>query len=285
MGFAIVADTTCDLSPEEAKTHGVEMIPLNILLDGKEYRDGVDLTSDQFFDLMEASGNLPKTAQPSPYDFAQLYQKLADEGAEAIISLHICAPMSGTVGAAAMGAKQVDIPVEVIDSCGVTAHAGLLTLYAALLRKDGVAFDEVVERVRRAIPRERLLLAPATLENLLKGGRLSPLNAKAASLLNIKPLLSLKEDGTLYSSDKARGMKGVIKAFANEIEERTARQGKQYLRFCHTRNLEDLQKLKDQLAADGVEYVDLGTAPCGATVATHLGMGGFGFASLAVEER
>lgn len=284
MGFAIVADTTCDLTPEEAKAHGIEMIPLNILLDGKEYRDGVDLTADEFFDLMETSDNLPKTAQPSPYDFAQLYQRLADEGAEAIVSLHICAPMSGTVEAAAMGAQQVDIPVEVIDSCGVTGYLGLLTLYTARLRDRGLTFAETVEKVKQAIPHIYFRDSPRTLDNLLKGGRLSPLNAKAASLLNIKPLLAFKEDGTLYSFGKVRGMKGVIKTFAKDIEELTAKRGKQYLRFCHTRNLEDLQKLKDQLAADGVEYVDMGTAPSGATVATHLGIGSIGFAALKADE-
>lgn len=285
MGFAIVADSTCDLSPEEAKAHGITIIPLNILLDGKEYRDQVDISSEEFFDLMEASENLPKTAQPSPYDFVQLYRKLADEGAEAIISVHICAPMSGTVGAAAMAAKQVDVPVEVIDSHGVTAHTGLLTLYAALLRDRGLPFEAVVEKVRAAIPRQHFLIASATLDNLIKGGRLSPLEGKAAGLLNIKPVLGLEEDGTLHSVGKARGMKGVVKAFVKEIEDATEAEGKQYLRFCHTRNSVDLQAVRDSLAADGVDYVDMGTAPCGATVATHLGMGGFGFASLAVEER
>lgn len=285
MGFAIVADSTCDLSPEEAKAHDITIIPLNILLDGKEYRDQVDISSEEFFDLMEASDNLPKTAQPSPYDFAQLYRKLAEEGAEAIISVHICAPMSGTVGVAAMAAKQVDVPVEVIDSHGVTAHTGLLTLYAALLRDRGLPFDAVVEKVRAAIPRQHFLIASATLDNLIKGGRLSPLEGKAAGLLNIKPVLGFEEDGTLHSVGKARGMKGVVKAFVKEIEDAAEAEGKQYLRFCHTRNSAELQAVKDRLAADGVDYVDMGTAPCGATVATHLGMGGFGFASLAVEER
>lgn len=282
MSFAIVVDSTCDLTPAEAKAHDIAVIPLNILLDGKEYRDQVDITSEDFFGLMAISDNLPKTAQPSPYDFAQLYQKLADEGAEQIISIHICAVMSGTLGAATMGADQVDVPVTVIDSAGVTAHAGLLALYASQLRERGLSAEETVARVKQAIPHVHFMIAPVELDNLIKGGRLSAEEGKAAGLLNIKPLLGLKEDGTLHAVGKARGMKGVVKSYVKEIEDATAAEGTQFLRLCHTGNIDDLQAIRDQLAADGVDYVDFGTAPCGATVATHLGLGGIGFACLAV---
>lgn len=284
MGYAIVTDSTADLAPEEAKRRNITVIPLTILLDGKEYRDQVDITADQFYDLMIASDNLPTTAQPSPYDFAQLYQKLAQEGADHIISIHIASVLSGTAQAAKLGAEQAGVPVTVIDSCGVTTFTGLLVLYAAELRDQGVPVDEAIERIHKAIRRMHFLIAPETLENLLKGGRLSPLEAKAAGMLNVKPLISFDEKGTLKSVMMARGMKGVVKKMAKAIEDATAQEGRQRVYFTHTRNDEELNRLKAQLEADGVDYADFGTAPCGATVATHLGMGGVGFASLAIDE-
>ncbi|MGI6590171.1 MAG: DegV family protein [Eggerthellaceae bacterium] len=284
MGFAVVTDSAADINPEEAQRYSISVLPMTIMLDGEEYRDQVDITSEEFYDLMNASDNLPKTAQPSPYDFAQVFKKLAAEGADHIISIHIAAVLSGTAQSAAIAAEQVDVPVTVIDCCGVTVFQGLVVRYAAELRDKGIPAQEAVARIRRAIPRIHFRLVPETLDNLLKGGRLSPLEAKAAGLLNVKPIITFDEKGVLKVTSKARGMKGAENKMRKMVRDATAEEGIQRIRFTHSRNEKELSKLKAMLEADKVKYVDFGTTPCGATVSTHLGTGAIGIATLAVEE-
>lgn len=284
MSFAIVSDSTSDITPVEARKYGVTIIPLTVILDGKEYKDQVDLTPDAFYDLMSASKNLPTTAQPAPYDIAEVYQALADSGIEHIISIHIAGVLSGTVQAAELASRQADVPVTVIDSYGTATFTGLLVRYAVELREQGVPVDEAITRIRRAIPRIHFGIVPGTLENLLKGGRLSPLEAKAAGLLNVRPVIQFDEKGALRSVAKARGIKGGIKKMVDVLEQADREEGIQRIRFTHTRSEADLEQLKAQLADAGVAYHDFGTVLCGPTVSAHLGLGAIGFASLAVQE-
>ena len=284
MGFAVVVDSTFDMSEEEYRAQGITMVPLNILVGDSEFKDQVEITSQEFYQRMGEAETLPKTAQPAPYDFVQVYQRLASEGFDGILSLHIAGVLSGTVESARAAASQVDIDVRVVDTVGASAQAALVTKKACALRDAGSSLDEAEAAVKDFVPQSQFLVACDTLENLLKGGRLSADQVKNASLLNIKPIFTFDERGVLVAYAKAKGMRGVVKQYVQTAKERLEREGAQRIRFCHVDNEEGVADLKKALAEAKIDYIDEGTCPCGATVATHLGMGALGIAFAPVQE-
>ncbi len=280
MSFAVVVDTTADLSADECSNYGIKMVPLTVQVGGQEFKDQTEITSEEFYDRMLEAEELPKTAAPAPYDFAQTYNDLAKEGYDHIISLHIASILSGTVESARLAADQVDVPVTVLDTAGASASLAVLAQRACELRDQGVAVEEVVERLQNGIADVRFLVACDSLENLLKGGRLSADQVKTASLLNIKPVFTFDEQGMLVAYDKAKGMSGVVKRYVKEIKQRTEAYGVQEVRFLHSRNIDAVNDVRAHLQSEGIEYIDKGDVLCGAIVATHLGVGAVGMACL-----
>lgn len=283
MGFAIVTDSTCDLSADEYASLNITMVPLSILVGEETFKDQVDISSQEFYERMAASETLPQTSQPTPYDFKQVYEQLAAQGADGILSVHIAGALFGTVNSARAAAEEVDIPVRVLDAsaAGATASLGIVTKLACQMRDAGTSLSDTAEKVDELFHKSCFLVAPETLENLLKGGRLSADQVKTASLLNIKPIFSFDEGGVLGAFGKAKGMRGVVKAFVEEIQKHTEEQGKQCVRFCHTGNEKLVDDLKAALVDADVDYIDFGTCLCGATVATHLGAGALGVGMVA----
>lgn len=184
MSFAIVVDSTCDLLEDEYRSLNVAMVPLTIGVGGAEFKDQVEISSEEFLERMAAAEDLPKTSQPSPYDFTQVFNKLAADGAEGVLSIHIAGVLSGTVESARAAADEVEAEVHVIDTCGATASSALVVQQACALRDAGLSVAEAAERLQAYLPKVRFFVAPDTLENLLKGGRLSADQAQSASLLN-----------------------------------------------------------------------------------------------------
>lgn len=284
MGFAVVVDSTFDMSQDEYRELGITMVPLNILVGENEFKDQVEISSEEFYARMSEAEKLPQTAQPSPYDFAQVYEGLALQGFDGILSLHIAGVLSGTVESARIAASQVDVDVRVMDLAGASAQAALVAKMACALRDSGATLEEAEDAVAKYIPQTQFLVACDTLENLLKGGRLSANQVKNASLLNIKPIFTFNETGVLVAYGKAKGMRGVVKQYVQAAKERTEAHGTQRIRFCHVANEAGVADLKKALAQAEVAYIDEGTCPCGATVATHLGMGALGIAFGTAEE-
>lgn len=277
MSFAIAVDSTADLTPDEYSAWDITVVPLSIEVDGEIFVDQIDLTNAEFYERMDAAHDLPKTAQPTPLMFQKTFTALADgEDVEGVISLHIAEVLSGTVLSAATGAEQTDAIVHVINSYNASAGLGLLVKLAKELRDQGVTLDETVSCIKQAIKETRFIVAPDSLDNLLKGGRLAAEEAQQITALNIKPIFSFNEQGVLIAHGKARGMNGVIKAYVEEIKELTEQYGKLQIRFCHTGNMAAIEKLKKALAEAQIPYEDAGTCECGATVATHLGLGAVG---------
>lgn len=276
MGFAITVDSTFDMSEGEYRDLEVAMVPLNIRLGEDEWKDQKGISSLDFYERMNASESLPKTSQPSPHDFIVEYDRLLSEGSDGVMSLHIAGVLSGTVESARLAASQVEGDVRVVDTLGTTAQAALVLKKACQLRDAGMSLEDAQRAIENLIPQTQFLVACETLENLLKGGRLSAEQAKDASLLNIKPILTFDDRGVLVSFGKAKGMRGVVKQYVSHIQKRTKEQGKQAIRFCHVGNEPAVESLKQALADAGVDYADEGSCPCGATIATHLGMGALG---------
>lgn len=277
MSFAITVDSTADLTSDEYASWDITVVPLSIEVDGEVFVDQVDLTNAEFYQRMQAAENLPKSSQPTPLMFEQTFTALnAPEDSEGVLSLHIADVLSGTYQSAVVGADQAKGEVRVINSYNASAGLGLLAKLAKELHDQGLSLDETVIRINQAIKEVRFIVAPDTLDNLLKGGRLAAEEAQQITALNIKPIFSFNEKGVLVAHGKARGMNGVIRAYIEEIQQMTEEYGTLQVRFCHTGNEAAVEKLKKALDEAGVVYEDAGTCECGATVATHLGLGAVG---------
>lgn len=251
---------------------------------GETFKDQVEITAEQFYERMAQSEGLPQSSQPTPYDFKQMYNGLAEKGYDGVIAIHIAGVLSGTIESSRTAAEQVDIDVRVLDGAraGATAPVAMVVEEICKMRDAGASLDEAEAKAKELLAKAEFLVAPETLENLLKGGRLSADQVKNASLLNIKPIFTFNEKGILVAYGKAKGMRGVIKTFVSEVEKRTNEQGTLRIRFCHSGNISPVEDMKKALADAGIEYVDGGTCPCGAIISTHLGPGALGIGILPV---
>ena len=184
MSFAVVVDSTCDFTQEEYKALDVHMVPLSVLIDGETFKDQVEITSEQFYERMANSEGLPQSSQPTPYDFEQMYNALAEQGYEGVIAIHIAGVLSGTIESSRTAAEQVDIDVRVLDGAraGATASVALAVAEICKMRDEGATLDEAEAKAKELLAKAEFLVAPETLENLLKGGRLSADQVKNASL-------------------------------------------------------------------------------------------------------
>jgi DegV family protein with EDD domain len=212
MPVKIVTDSTADLPPQLAKELGIAVIPLYVRFGEEVYRDRVDITEDEFYKRLEHDPTHPNTTQPTPQDFADVYQKLAKE-ADGIVSIHISGELSGTCNSALQGREMVDkkCPIEVIDSKVLTMALGLVVVVAATAAKAGQSMDEVVKETKQTLPKLRLLALLDTLEYLQKGGRIGKAKALLGSLLNVKPMLTLKGGEVVPAGQVRTRAKGMDK--------------------------------------------------------------------------
>lgn len=214
----IVTDSTSDIPAETRQALGIEVVPLKVHFGNETFLDSVDIQPEQFYERLTQSSMPPTTSQPSPVDFVDLYKRiLAEEPDAQIISIHLSSAMSGTYQSAVLARSllEQDADIATIDSRSACYGFGQLVVLAAEAAQQGKTKDEIVALVEKARSEMVLFFLVDTLEFLQKGGRIGKASAILGSLLNIKPILSLDEEGTIYSVDKARGQK---KAMARIIE-------------------------------------------------------------------
>jgi DegV family protein with EDD domain len=204
MTLKIVTDSTADLPPRLAGDLGVTVVPVYVRFGDQVYRDRVDISEDEFYQRLLHDPIHPSTTQPTPQDFADVYQKLSQE-AEGIISIHLSSKLSGTYNSALQGKELVDTkcPIEVIDSQVLTLSLGLLVIAATTIAKSGKNIQQVVEEIKQTIPSIHLLALFDTLKYLALGGRIGKVQALLGSVLSVKPMLTIK-DGELVPAGRVR---------------------------------------------------------------------------------
>lgn len=193
MPVKVVTDSVADLPSQVINELGITVIPLNVRFGEKVYRDGIDLTTEQFYQELTRSKFFPVTSVPSPVTFATAYDKLAEETDE-ILAVMLSSSLSATceVAVQSIGLMKRRCRVEVIDSrCAVMAQ-GFLVISAARAAQAGARLDEIMEIVRRNIPRVDMRAAFDTLEYLRRGGRIGAAQALLGAVLRIHPLITLK---------------------------------------------------------------------------------------------
>ena len=200
----IVTDSSVTIEPEVAKELDITIVPLSVMVDGVVYSDS-DLEEGEFFRLMQSSRNLPKTSQPPVGVFADVFDRLAEDGAQ-IISIHMSHALSGTVEAARQGATLANADVTVVDSSFTDQAMKFQVTEAAKLAKEGVSLEEILTKIEEVKEKTELYIGLSTLENLVKGGRIGRVSGLISSLLNIRVIMQMK-DHQLEPIVKGRGAK------------------------------------------------------------------------------
>ena len=192
MSIYIVTDSTSDIQQELVETLPIIVVPLYVILNGKSYQDKVDLTRQKFYETLPTSEPHASTATPSPDQFIQAYDRAADQGAEAIFSIHISQTLSATFQSAETAAKQFTrIPVYPVDSGNLSMAEGLIVITAARAAKEGKSVEEIRKIIDSVIPRTHAYAKLDTIDYLKKGGRMSSIQHSVVSILGIKPILKM----------------------------------------------------------------------------------------------
>ena len=199
----LVSDSTADLPVAIAERHRIRVVPLYVSIGEHVFREGVDLSYQDFYERLPTADPLPTTSQPSPGDFAEAYDSLVRDGATSIVSIHLSSGISGTIGSAKLAARDLGIPVTVVDTqCAVGVHRLAVEAAAVTLTRGG-SHDEAVEAAEAVVAAHRTAFVVDTLEYLHKGGRIGGASALLGSMLQLKPLLYFV-DGEITSLEKVR---------------------------------------------------------------------------------
>lgn len=204
MTIKIVTDSTTDLPAMLIKELDVTIVPEYLRFGDKVYRDRVDIGEEEFYQMLLNCAIHPNTSQPTPQDFADVYNKLSQE-ADSIISIHLSSKLSGTYHSAVQGSKMIrnKCHIEIVDSQTVSIAMGLLVIQASKMSKSGMNLQEIMDRLGQITSNVHMLILFDTLKYLAKGGRIGKAKALLGSVLNVKPLLTVKE-GELVPSGQVR---------------------------------------------------------------------------------
>jgi len=237
--IALVTDSACDLPPALFDRYQVHVVPVQLSFGDTSYIDKVTISPDQFYRMLDERPDYPKTAQPSPQAFESLYASLAAHY-DSIIAVHLAGKLSGTYSnsltAAGRVAKQTGKPISVIDAKNLSGGLGLLVLRAARLIEAGRSHDEIVSEVERVRPNVKMLVGVRTLRYMVRSGRVSPMAGAVARVLNLKPIVALKETGESTIFDKAFSQRGILRKTLKHL--RRAGRVREYA-ILHAHNPDD----------------------------------------------
>jgi len=278
MNIGIVTDSACDLPAEIVSRHEITVIPLNINLGDKTFLDGVDLSRDEFYTQLPNYNPAPKTAAPGPEVFQQAYERLADKGAQAILSIHISETLSSTINSARIAAEQFTrIPVTVLDSSQLSLGLGFIVEKAAQMAQVDKKMEEILSALKELMKQTYVFASLKTLEYLRRSGRMNFAIAKFGELLQIKPLLHMNMGKA--TAHRARTQKRATERLLDWLAEYAPYEKLAILHAGVQTEAEALYKqARSYLPQSEVLIVQI-TPVLGA----HLGIGALGFACISKE--
>ena len=267
----IVTDSSCDLSDEQLSRYGIRMISLRIVCQNAEYRDRIDIQEDELYELL--THELPKTSLPLPEDVSALYESLAQEGVTDVIHISISSGLSGTFNMVRMITQDFEsrMRVHMVDSRTLSMGLGMMVLAAARALEEGATPEEAIERAQTVRRNQLGMFVIRTLEFLRKGGRIGRVEGAIGSLLQIKPVIYVNDEGVYNTLCKARGFSNALTAMVDEIIRRY--QGhKVRLAVVHGAAYDDAVKLRDRLM-ERLDVVSSFISPVSPALAIHTGPG------------
>ncbi len=277
----IVTDSTCDLPSSMLEELGVGVVPVRVYFGSENYLDKVTITPAEFYARFAVTDQAPKTSQPPPADFTQVYRNVAAH-AGSIVSVHLSAAMSGTYQSALVGARPVEkTRITHVDSKNVTVGLGLVVRAAAEAAAAGKSAEEVASVAQEAAARVRTFVAVPTLTHLVRGGRVSPAKGFVAKLLGLLPILTISKEGKAEPAAKARGYdaarRKMLKLLFEEAGERESASRRFGIAHC------DAEDSAEELAREIRQRYpesDVMIAECGPALGAHGGPGALAVAVL-----
>lgn len=267
----IVTDSSCNMEPGIAEKLNIEMVSLSVMIDGVIHRDS-DLSGSQFMSMMENAKALPKTSQPPIGEFVELYDELGEDGS-AIISIHMTELISGTVNTAQQAATLSKSNVTVIDSTFTDQGLSFQVIEAAKMAQAGKSKDEIIAKVNEIKENSLLYIGVASLDNLVKGGRISRATGVLGNIFNIRVIMQLL-DSELVTLTKGRGAKAFYKWFDELKGELAKMTNVKQIAITHADGVETAERFKEGLQ-ELFPSMYIPVLDASSIIATHTGKGAF----------
>jgi DegV family protein with EDD domain len=285
---AIVTDSTATIPDEMLKTLNIHWVPYYIHRGNEVLRDLVSIKREEFYRWLPIARELPKTANPGPGDYESIYEKIAtEEGTTDIVSIHMTSKSSGAYQAATIGRTAIlerlpQLRIEVIDTLNVSMCHGWTVIEAARAALKGKSIDQVLAKIHSIIPRAQMIQTADTLKYLAMGGRIGKATSLLGSLLNIKPLIGMR-DGVIVPLGKAFTRGSAYKMMAEEVFKTAGAKGKVKIAYVHAAAREEVLKIKELLEGrvNVVEEIIVELPPA---LGVHSGPGTAGICFYPVEE-
>ena len=271
----ILLDSSADFSAEEAKMRNMELVPINITLNDMNYRDGIDITKDEFYDMLLSSDSFPMTAQPSPQDFLDVFEDVKEKG-DQLVYLSLSSALSGTFQSATLAKSMVDYDdIYLVDTLSATRAIRLMAEYACKLREEGKDAAAIAAELESFKSRVVIMAAVDTLEYLQKGGRLSKAAAAVGELANLKPIIMVTKEGKIGVPGKALGRNKALSTLVKMITEKEI-DTTFPIYSIYAVGEENTEKLEQKLGKEGVRVTK--RLQIGSTIGCHVGPGAYGVA-------
>ena len=274
----IIIDSTTDLPKELIEKYDIEVLPLRVLIDDKEYTDKETISVDQVYDAMKR-GICPKTSLPNPKKTYELFREYASKGID-FIFYSISSKISGTFQNASLIIEDLKkefpkVKMDAVDTLAGSIGAGLIALQGAKLAERGISFENILKISKDCIKHIEHIFTIDDLNWLLKGGRIKKTSAIIGSALNIKPILDVK-NGEMRVIKKIRGRKKAIQAIVDILEERIKNFPNQIIGIAHADDFQSALEVKDMIIEKLGKNTNIIIEKIGSVLGSHLGIGGVG---------
>lgn len=275
----IMADSTCDLSDEVLELYDISLAPLTINIEGKIYKDRVDIKPDDFYGMMEALPEFPTTGMPSPVEYLEIIKDAVKTGYKEILCICMSSGTSGAYQSAVLAkdyfydeSPDSAVKIHVVDSKCMSHGSGWLIMKSAMMREQGASFEEIVAFNENYKKKIKHFLSVDDLDHLIKSGRLTNTSAMIGKLLMLKPIMTMK-DGKGAIVGKERGLKRVLKHYTQEFMKRNDREMTEFLIIGYTSDMKVAENLKAKIQMDTDFSGDIHIMQMGVSVGTHVGLG------------
>lgn len=268
----LIADSASDLMLKQYKNYDIGIVPLNVYVDDKEYKDVIDIESKELFRLMEEEDKMPATSQATPADFIRVFEETFNQGFESIIYVAFSSNLSGTYQSSIIAAEEFkDKDITIIDSKCASLGYGLIVLEAARMLKTGKSKYEIINEINRKKTMTEHVFTVDNLKYLQKGGRISFTKAMLGTMLNLKPVMHV-EDGKLFPYSKVRGKNKVLCEMVKVMQERITDET-QTIGICNAACKEKALELENMIRKNFPNAKEIIHTDMGATVESHVGPG------------
>lgn len=269
----ILVDSSSDYELKEIREKNFEFVPIHITIGNEDYIDGISMGKDEFYEILENSGDFPKTSQPSPQAFLDIF-KTAKENKDTLLCILLSSSLSGTCQSAQIAKTMADYDdIHIIDSLAASCMIKILADYACALAKENTPAGEIVAKVEELRSRVTLFAGLDTLEYLCKGGRLSKSAAAIGELANIKPVITVTTEGSVGILGKCLGKNKAIAQIFKHVQE-TGADSSFPLYTIYTHGTANCSLLEEKLQENG--YAVSRRLQVGATIGAHIGPEAFG---------